>query len=127
MKKLWVLFFICGFLFLLNEGLDYLEYDLPVFWNHYLNDLLAMPIVLMLCLILTRLIHKNKSIRLSLFTTCSVAALYAVYFELYLPGRSARYTADLLDALLYFCGALLFYFLQPECGGESELSEIKHE
>ena len=75
-----------------------------------------MPIVLSISLFLTRLIHKNKNLRLGLFTAFSVATLYAIYFELYLPGRISRYTADPLDVLLYFSGALIFYFAQSKRG-----------
>jgi len=39
-----------------------------------------------------------------------MASYYSFYFEYYLPKYNPRYTADLIDALLYFSGALTFFF-----------------
>lgn len=73
-----------------------------------------MPIVLGISLFMTRILHRDQNLRLGLFTAFSVAILYALYFELYLPGRNVRYTADPIDVLLYFSGALIFYLAQPK-------------
>ena len=73
------------------------------------------------CCLIFALNEGLRYIGISLFSAFSVATLYVVYFELYLPGRSQRYTADLLDVVCYFSGALLFYFFQP---GKS-VSDVK--
>ena len=112
MKKVVYLFFSCLLLFLINQGLVLFEVQRPEFMSSYLNDLLVMPIILTVCLFATRFIHSDHSIRLSLFSAFSLAALYSLYFEGYLPGKSARYTADGLDVALYFLGALIFYVFQ---------------
>jgi len=71
-----------------------------------------MPIVLTICLQAVHFIKKDAKIRLSLFTTLSLTTLYAVYFEIYLPRVEPRYTADILDVIMYLSGGLIFYFLQ---------------
>ena len=134
MKKFYALFLSCSFLFLLNVALKFSQIQLPAFFRFYFNDLLALPIVLSISLLLTRLLHKDPNIRLGLFTVFSVASMYAVYFELYLPDRTARYTADVLDVVLYFSGAYIFYIAQPpkepagaieQTAEKKKISEVK--
>lgn len=114
MKKLYGLFFSCCLLAILNLSLQSMGAGLPEFFRYYLNDLLALPIVLFICLVLTRFLYKDRNIKLGLFSVLSVATLYSVYFEYYLPDRSARYTGDIVDVFLYFFGALVFYIVQPK-------------
>ena len=71
-----------------------------------------MPVVLGICLSIIRRFSKNELLRISLFSAFSLAALYSVYFELYLPEVTARYTSDIMDVLLYFAGAIIFWFVQ---------------
>jgi len=71
-----------------------------------------MPIVLTICLHVVHFIKKDATLRLSLFTTLSLTALYTIYFEIYLPPIEPRYTADFLDVIMYLSGSLIFYFLQ---------------
>ena len=73
-----------------------------------------MPVVLGICLFLIRRFNKKKQLKISLFSCLSLAALYSVYFEIYLPKVTQRYTADPVDALLYFIGAIVFYLLQKD-------------
>ena len=111
MKKTYIFSIICFFLFLLNLLL--LEFfPMPRFFSSYLNDLLCMPVVLGICLSIIRRFSKNELLRISLFSAFSLAALYSVYFELYLPEVTARYTSDIMDVLLYFAGAIIFWFVQ---------------
>lgn len=112
MKKIYTVFLIFTLLFLLVQALIYFTVDLPDWVIFYLNDFLVMPLVLTICLVVVRKIRKEPSIRLSLFTVLSLATLYSVYFEVFLPEVTVRYTADPVDVLLYFAGATLFFFLQ---------------
>lgn len=113
MKRLLTLFAVCFLLFLLNQGMQYLNFARPEFLRNHLNDFLVLPITLTICLFVTRHLHSNNGIRLPLFSCFSVAALYSVYFEYFLPLKTVRYTADPIDVSLYFAGALLFFFAQP--------------
>jgi hypothetical protein len=112
MKRVYLLFFISFGIFLLNLFLLNLPVQLPVFFSSYLNDLLCMPVVLSICLFLIRKISREKDLRISLFSAFSLAALYSVYFEVYLPEVNPRYTADVLDVCMYFAGALIFWLVQ---------------
>ncbi len=107
-----MIFVIFTVLFLTVQALLYLQADLPDWIIFYLNDFLVMPLVLTICLVLVRWIKKEPGIRLSLFTVLSLATLYSIYFEVLLPEVTLRYTADPVDVLLYFAGAILFFFLQ---------------
>ncbi|SFF74015.1 hypothetical protein SAMN04488033_10740 [Salegentibacter agarivorans] len=71
-----------------------------------------MPIVLSICLYTVQLLKKDKTLRLNLITVLSVFVMYAIYFEVILPPLHWRYTADIIDVLLYLIGSFLFYFLQ---------------
>ena len=120
MKKILLLFAGCLFLFLLNILLLNFNSNLPTFFSSYLNDLLCLPIVLSICFFVIRFFSKNKQVQISLFSAFSLAALYSIYFELYLPEVTTRYTSDVIDVLLYFTGAFAFWLVQ-----KSETSAIK--
>lgn len=112
MKILHTSFFIFVAVFLIIQLLLHLDIYLPDWVVFYLNDFLCMPIVLTICLKVVHLIMKDRSIRLSLFSIFSLITLYTIYFEVYLPTVEPRYTADVLDVVMYITGSLLFYFLQ---------------
>lgn len=112
MRKIFLLFFICFGFFLLNLLLLNSSLQLPIFFSSYLNDLVCMPVILCICLFLIRKISNRKTLKISLFSALSLATLYSVYFEIYLPDVTERYTADVVDVLLYFTGAVVFWLVQ---------------
>lgn len=79
---------------------------------HHLNDFLAIPIVATISLHAVWFIKKDYSLRLNIFTILSLAALFSIAFEYYLPQQSYRYTGDIWDVICYFLGGIMFYFLQ---------------
>lgn len=107
-------FIVFSGIFFIVYFLQFIHFPLPALINNYLNDFLCMPIILTLCLGFVRIIKKNKDIRLSGFVIISLTIYYSVYFEYYLPKVNSRYTADPIDVLLYFAGALVFYLLQKK-------------
>lgn len=113
MKKVYNLFFLFTAIFLAGQVLLRLQIPLPTFVTSYLNDFLCMPIILTISMEVVRRIKKLPGLRLSLFTVLSLTAFYSVYFELYMPEVHSRYTADIMDVVMYLSGALLYYFLQP--------------
>lgn len=112
MKLLHLTFFLFVAIFLILQFLLSLDIYLPNWVVFYVNDFLVMPIVLTICLKVVHLIKKDTAIRLSLFTIFSLTTFYAIYFEVYLPKVEPRYTADVLDVVMYVAGSFLFYFLQ---------------
>lgn len=105
-------FYLFTIIFLILQVLLYLGTQLPNWVVSYVNDFLCMPIVLTICLKVVHLVKKDEQIRLSLFSIFSLTTFYAIYFEVYLPKVEPRYTADVLDVVMYFLGGTLFYFLQ---------------
>jgi hypothetical protein len=114
MKRILISFALFVAAFLVIQFRQFLNINLPDWVIFYGKDFICLPIVLTICLLVMQFLKKDSSIRLNLFTVLSLAAFYAVYFELYLPKVMLRYTADLIDVLMYFLGALLFYFLQEK-------------
>lgn len=112
MRTVYRFFGICFLLFLLIQFRGFLGITVPDWVLFYGKDFLCMPIVLTICLFVAQRIKKNRKLRLSLFSILSLTAFYSIYFELYLPEVHSRYTADVIDVLMYFMGSLLFYFLQ---------------
>lgn len=125
MKRSYIFSLICFGIFLLNLGFQYLQVSLPVFFTSWLNDLLCLPVVLGICSFCINSYSKNKPVRISLFSALSLAVLYSIYFEVYLPKITERYTADIIDVLLYFTGAVLFYFSQEKQLHYSQLPSKK--
>lgn len=85
---------------------------MPWWVNFYVNDFLCMPVVLTISLKAVQFLKKDFSIRLPLLLVLTLTSFYAIYFEYFLPQVEARYTADWLDVVMYFSGALIFYILQ---------------
>lgn len=99
-------------LFLCVQIFKYFSYPAPSWFFHYLNDFLTIPIVAALCLHAVWLLKKDTSLRLGIFTIISLVAMYAIFFEYYLPQQSERYTGDTWDVVCYTAGGVVFYFLQ---------------
>ena len=115
MKKQLTYYFISSIIVgIIIYTCEKIEIILPKFIRFYVNDFLIVPIVLTLCLAVVRKLKRNRKIKLSIFQILYVCMLYAVVFEYWLPEFHARYTADLIDVLLYFVSGILFYFLQKE-------------
>ena len=112
MRILHISFAVFVFIFLLFEALKFSGITLPGWTTSYLNDFLCMPIVLIICLKAVHYIKRDTSIKLSLPLILTITSLYALYFELALPEFTVRYTADFVDVIIYFSGAILYYFLQ---------------
>lgn len=112
MRILYLSFIIFTLTFFAFETLILLNVPVPQWMTSYLNDLLCMPIVFTICLKAVHQIKNDTSSRLNLPLILSLTTFYALYFEVLLPKISQRYTGDLLDVVIYFFGAALFYFIQ---------------
>lgn len=85
---------------------------LPSLINNYVNDLLCLPLVLGAVSFINKFLKKDNSFKLPISIMLCMAAFYSFYFEYYLPQLNPRYTADWIDVLLYFTGALSFYAVE---------------
>jgi hypothetical protein len=100
------LFVVCSFLFLVHQ---LLQLGLGIrlsFANAYLDNFLAMPVILSLLKVEHSLLfQKGPGYRLPLLT-CLIATIYiSVISELIFPQVSSRFTFDPFD----------FVFLAPAC------------
>ena len=93
---------------------QYFNYTLPKIINNFLNDFLITPIVLYICLWVLILIRKDKYFTISLVMVLYVCAFYSFIFEYIAPKFLVRYTADIIDIILYFLGGIIFYILQKK-------------
>lgn len=82
------------------------------FVTGYVNDILVIPIVSVICLHVLWFIKRNKSLRLDALSIASLVLLYSIYFEWYLPQVNERYTGDVWDLVCYATGGFIFYLLQ---------------
>jgi len=80
-----------------------------VFTDNYLNDILAIPVVLTLSRWCMQLIYRIKEYRLSVLQITGICAYMSVVFEFLLPQYSTVYSGDWLDVCCYFMGGLIYY------------------
>lgn len=73
-----------------------------------------MPIVLSLCLAVSRVIKKTETLYVPLVVVLLLTTYFSLHFEWLMPQISTRYTGDFIDVSLYYLGALLFYNLQKK-------------
>lgn len=91
-----------------------LQLPLPNWVYFYANDFLCMPVVLSFCLAALRIIKKDETIYVPIGIIIALTSYFAVYFEWFMPQMNSRYTGDIIDIVLYFFGAILFYALQKK-------------
>lgn len=81
-------------------------------FTSWVNDLLSLPIILMVLLVILRRIKNNSGYMLP-FALIVFAVLYqTIIFEFILPNISERYTYDVWDVVAYAVGGLFFAGLQ---------------
>lgn len=100
------------FMALIVFSLQKMSITLPEWINNYLNDFLCMPIVLFIGQFAIRKLKGDKILRLPCPLILTLTLFYSFYFEYYLPRINLRYTADFLDVVLYFSGAVFFYLVE---------------
>lgn len=86
--------------------------QLPYIINNFANDFLIIPITLSCCLFVIRWLINNHEFVISKRVILLVIMGYSLFFEYYLPNFNERYTADVIDVLMYFFGGFWFYGLQ---------------
>ena len=92
--------------------------------NNYLNDLLCMPIVLFTCQYVLRKLKSDSRIQIPLRLVFLLTIGYALFFEYYLPQVQDRYTADYIDIILYFAGAVFFYSAERNMKSTTESTGV---
>lgn len=103
-------FIVCCLLFWANQFLERALGIFVPFVHEYLDDLLAMPVVLGISLQVFRWISSLKE--MFVFTKIQIfvaVAYFAFLFEFLLPMLSPVYTRDFWDVVCYGIGAVFFH------------------
>tara|TARA_Y100000589_G_C26964539_1_gene552057 strand:- start:416 stop:808 length:393 start_codon:yes stop_codon:yes gene_type:complete len=107
--KLWT-YHILHFILIALYGISlYVKFLVPnqSFLNHYLADLICMPIIFYLVGEIFRILKINSI--LSLPKIIFGVVYFSFIFEFLLPQFSNRYTRDWYDVLMYCIGGLFYY------------------
>jgi len=89
-----------------------IRYQIASWVDHYLNDLMAMPLMLHLSSLILGLYIGKLPYRINKTQIILATFLTATVFELVLPASSSRYTADWIDVGMYASGSFLYFLLQ---------------
>ncbi|GAB4378013.1 MAG: hypothetical protein Kow0075_07460 [Salibacteraceae bacterium] len=83
--------------------------------SSYLEDLLALPIMLKSAELLIRTLFRNvKYGGIGWPNTIAITLVISIWFEVYMPHVDQAFTADPLDVLCYWAGAVFYRcFLLP--------------
>lgn len=109
------LFIVSIALFLLHQVLQHLlKISLPLA-DRYLDNLLAMPIILSLLLAERRhLFRRGNSYQLSWLEIVLATLYVSAISEWLFPVLSKRFTFDPLDFVFFFGGAGIFYLVHKQ-------------
>jgi uncharacterized membrane protein YwzB len=105
--------FWIGILFLLfvaNYILQYFNIS-TAFSRNYLDDLLAMPVILGSSRAAIRFLYNDKTWQLEFSMVAITFILVCVLFEVILPYYSDQATADISDVICYGIGVVLYQLL----------------
>lgn len=86
----------------------WLDLPRPRWVQHYLDDLLCLPLVLTVTLFVLRYFYGTQ-LRLSRYQMAFAVIYFSLAFEVFFPKFMPRYTSDWLDAALYAVGGFIFY------------------
>ena len=103
-------FIICALLFVVHQVLQKgLDITFPLF-DRYLDNLLAMPIILSLLLVERQYLFKRgKAYRLSTLDVVVATVFIALISEIIFPLLSQDFTTDWWDIVFLGLGSLIFY------------------
>jgi hypothetical protein len=109
------LFIVSTLFFLLHQWTQHVFKIKMLFADAYLDNLLAMPIILTLLRAeRSYLFKKGASYRLTILDIILTTVYIAVLSELLFPILSPRFTFDWLDFVFFFAGAALFLITGPK-------------
>ena len=105
-------FFIPCLVFVINQLFERIGKLYIPYVHAYLDDLMAMPVILGITLQIYQWIHPAREKFTFTATHVIVATAYvSLVFEWLLPMFSSTYTRDWLDLVCYGIGAVYFYWL----------------
>lgn len=107
-RSIYLLLFIISMVVYVFQKLNI---TLPKWINNYLNDGIAMLLVLKIVDVVVYYIYK-KQITRNIQYVIGIVIYFSFIFEYLYPKFHSRYTADWWDVLVYFIGAMLFLIIE---------------
>lgn len=108
-KYLFYWLIISGSLIYLSQKLGVI---LPFFIHNYYNNLICMPLVFMIINRCIRWLYKLKDFRVTWHHTIPLTLYFAWFFEYLMPLINSRYSQDIFDVFMYFCGHILYHLME---------------
>jgi hypothetical protein len=102
------LFWVLALVYLGHWGWRWLTSYRPWWIQHYLDDLLCLPLVLTVTLFVLRFFYGPR-VHLSWNQVAFTVLYFSLAFEVFFPKFMPRYTGDWVDAILYAAGGVIFY------------------
>ena len=102
------LFVLCCLLFLAHQFMQKVLHINIWVLDSYLDNLLAMPVILTLFLAERTFLFPSRTPSLNKSEVIVIILYVSVIAELLFPLLSERFTADLLDVLFYCIGSIIF-------------------
>lgn len=104
-----ILYSLFIIVFAVYKGIEVYWPSIPIV-HMYLEDFLALPIILKSAQLVIQIFASNhRHFEIGLPDIAFITVLVAVYFELILPRYDPRFTADLIDVLIYGSGAWVYW------------------
>jgi hypothetical protein len=114
-----LLFAVFALVFVANYILQHFEIS-SNFSRNYLDDLLAMPVILYLAQLLMRWIYRRPELVLDNLMLLDGFLMVSLSFEWILPKYYMHLTADFWDVICYAIGTLAFFILNRTKHKESK-------
>ncbi|PVY37325.1 hypothetical protein [Pontibacter virosus] len=102
------LFWVLAAVYLAHLSWRWLGLPRPWWVQHYLDDLLCLPLVLTVTIFILRYFY-GPQLRLSWYHVAFTVVYFSLAFEVFFPRFMPRYTSDWVDAALYAIGGVIFY------------------
>ncbi|WP_242917980.1 hypothetical protein [Pontibacter liquoris] len=102
------LFWALAAIYLGHRSWRWLALPRPEWMQHYLDDLLCLPLVLTITLFVLRYFY-GAQLRLCWYHVAFTVLYFSLAFEVFFPRFLPRYTGDWVDAALYAAGGMIFY------------------
>ena len=101
----WFIIFAFTWLILFIATKNHIYFWWPI--QFYWIDLIAVPVIAQLCLWYMRLFN-NQTYTLNRYQIILIVSSLSILFEGILPFYNSRYSADILDIMMYAIGAVFF-------------------
>jgi hypothetical protein len=111
-KKYYIAFSFGIFLYVLQLLAKFNYILLSSWYVNYAADVVCLPLILSITLVLIRKIKRWPFFYLTNGMFVVAISYTSILFEWILPRYFTKYTADIVDIVMYLVGLIIFYFVQ---------------